>query len=54
MILLALVVFAGVLSLKQLGFAPKEKHNIRRDVAQVKIVEVAKPAEAVEPAEPAA
>ena len=53
MILLALVVFAGVLSLKQLGFAPKEKHNIRRDVAQVKIVEVAKPAEAAEPAKPA-
>ena len=40
MILLALVVFAGVLSLKQLGLAPKEEHNIRRDVAQVKILEV--------------
>ncbi len=40
MILLALVVFAGVLSLKQLGLAPKEEHNIRRDVAQIKIVEV--------------
>tara|TARA_B110000977_G_scaffold194922_1_gene272418 strand:- start:1470 stop:6215 length:4746 start_codon:yes stop_codon:yes gene_type:complete len=39
MILLALVVFAGVMSLRQLGLAPKQEHNIRRDVAQVTIAE---------------
>jgi len=51
-ILLALVVFAGVLSLKQLGLASNEKHNIQRDVPQVKIVEVIKPAELAELAKP--
>ena len=39
MMLLGLVVFAGVMSLRQLSLAPTEEHNIRRDGGQVKVLE---------------
>lgn len=47
--LFILIVFAGVISLTQLSFVPKEDHNIRREVGHVKVNET-KPPSVIVPA----
>lgn len=48
--LFILIVFAGVISLTQLNFAPKEDHNIQREVGHVKIKQTSTPPSVIVPA----